>query len=265
MTTATVTAATTAGTLLAGKTAIVTGAASGLGFGIAQRLVAEGAAVILTDLDAAGGAAAAALLGPQARFVSHDVASASAWDAVAEVAMAAFGGIDIVVNNAGITLMGSVDDISLEAFDKTIEVNLRGTFLGCRTAIRLMQPRGAGVIINIASVSAFKPQAELVAYNASKAGVSLMTKSIALQCARNGSGIRVNSVNPGVIQTAMLDKVIAQVEDGEALMNSYRAMHPIGRIGQPQDIAAMVVYLASDAAGFITGSEFTVDGGLGIN
>lgn len=261
----TATTAATASPQLAGKTAIVTGAASGLGFGIAQRLVAEGAAVILTDLDADGGAAAAALLGPQARFVSHDVASESAWEAVAELAMSAFGGIDIVVNNAGITLMGSVEDISLEAWDKTMAVNLRGTFLGCRTAIRLMQPRAAGAIINIASVSSFKPQAELVAYNASKAGVNLMTKSIALHCARNGSGIRVNSINPGVIQTAMLDKVIAQVEDGAALMDSYRAMHPIGRIGQPQDIAAMVVYLASAAAGFITGADFTVDGGLGIN
>ena len=250
---------------LAGKAAIVTGAASGLGLGIASRFVAEGARVILADIDAEGGARAAENLGEAARFVHHDTSRVDHWQRLTAAAEEQFGGLDILVNNAGVTLMGSVEDVSIEDFDRTWAINTRGTFLGCRFAIDLMKPKKAGAIVNIASVSAFKPQPELVAYNASKAAVALMTQSIALHCARSGYGIRCNAINPGVIRTPMLDKVIAQVEDGEALMASYRAMHPIGRIGEPADIASMAVYLASDAAGFITGTSFTVDGGLGIN
>lgn len=140
----------------------------------------------------------------------------------------------------------------------------RGPFLGCRLLLPLMKARVAS-IINIASVSSFKPQAELVAYNAAKAGVALMTQSIALHCAQQGYDVRANYINPGVIRTDMLEKVINQVENGEALMQSYRDMHPIGRIGEADEIAAMAVYLASEEAGFITGTGFTVDGGLGIN
>jgi NAD(P)-dependent dehydrogenase (short-subunit alcohol dehydrogenase family) len=128
-----------------------------------------------------------------------------------------------------------------------------------------MKSDGGGSIINMASVSAFRPQAELVAYNASKAGVDMMTKSVALHCARSGYGINVNSINPGVIQTQMLEKVISQVDNGEALMDSYKAMHPIGRIGEPEDVASMAVYLASEEASFVTGSGFTVDGSLSNN
>lgn len=250
---------------LQGKIAIVTGAASGLGFGIASRCVAEGAQVILTDIDAEGGARAAQELGSSTRFVHHDTSRVDHWQRLIAVAEESFGRLDILVNNAGVTLMGSVEDVSIEDFDRTWAINTRGTFLGCRFAIGLMKQQKSGAIVNIASVSAFKPQPELVAYNASKAAVALMTESIALHCAKSGYGIRCNSINPGVIHTPMLDKVIAQVDNGEALMDSYKAMHPIGRIGVPEDIAGMAVYLASDAASFITGSAFTVDGGLGIN
>jgi NAD(P)-dependent dehydrogenase (short-subunit alcohol dehydrogenase family) len=155
--------------------------------------------------------------------------------------------------------------MDVETWDKTMGINLRSCFLGCQGAIKLMKADGGGAIINMASVSSFKAQPELVAYNASKAGVDMMTKSVALHCARSGYGINVNSINPGVIQTDMLKKVISQVEDGEALMDSYKAMHPIGRIGEPEDVAAMAVYLASEEASFITGSAFTVDGALGLN
>jgi NAD(P)-dependent dehydrogenase (short-subunit alcohol dehydrogenase family) len=249
---------------LQGKTAVVTGAAGGLGYAIAQRFIAEGARVIGTDLDAVAGAKQVHGLGESACFVQQDVANPQHWARVAEEVAQRFGQLDILVNNAGITLMGSIEDISLEAWEKTMAVDLRGPFLGCKTMIPLMRTNG-GAIINIASVSSFKPQPELVAYNTAKAGVAMMTKSIALHCAQSGYNIRANYINPGVIRTDMLDKVISQVENGEALMDSYKKMHPIGRIGEAWEIAAMATYLASDEATFITGSGFTVDGGLGIN
>lgn len=250
---------------LDGKTAIVTGAASGLGFGMAKRFVAEGARVLLTDIDGEAGEKAAGELGDAARFMVHDTRSEDQWQAVMAAAGDWFGGLDILVNCAGVTRMGSVEDISIEDFDSTLAINTRGVFLGCRYAIELMKESGGGSIINIGSVSAVKPRPELVAYNASKAAVGLMTQSIALHCAKSGYGIRCNSINPGVIRTPMLEKVVSQVEDGEALMDSYKAMHPVGRIGEAEDIAGMAVYLASDEAGFITGGAFTVDGGLSID
>lgn len=247
----------------AGKIVMVTGAASGLGHGIAKRFIAEGAYVICTDIDQDGVTNAAEGFGPSASAFKHDISISDDWQRVLASVTENYGRLDTLINNAGVTLMGSVEDIDIDSFDRTLAINLRGPFLGCRLALPLMKDKG-GAIVNISSVSSFKPQAELVAYNASKAGVALMTKSIALHCAKSGYGIRVNSINPGVIQTAMLDKVIGQVDDGEALMDSYKAMHPIGRIGQPEEIASMASYLASDEAAFITGSAFTVDGGLGL-
>ena len=250
---------------LAGKRAIVTGGATGIGYGIAKRFIAEGARVIITDIDAQGGTNAAQRLGDSCQFVHHDVSLASQWDGVFAYAEKHFGGLDIMVNVAGVTLMGTIEDLDLETWDKTMGINVRSCFLGCQGAIKLMKTDGGGSIINMASVSSFKAQPELVAYNASKAGVDMMTKSVALHCARSGYGINVNSINPGVIQTDMLKKVVDQVDNGEALMDSYKAMHPIGRIGEPEDVAAMAVYLVSAEASFITGSAFTVDGALGLN
>ena len=250
---------------LLGKRAIVTGGATGIGYGIALRFIAEGVTVIITDIDTPGGADAAQRLGPNCEFVHQDVSVPADWDNVFAVAADKFSGLDIMVNVAGVTLMGTIEEIDVETWDKTMAINLRSCFLGCQGAIKLMKADGGGSIINMASVSSFKAQSELVAYNASKAGVDMMTKSVALHCARSGYGINVNSINPGVIQTDMLKKVMSQVEDGEALMDSYRAMHPIGRIGEPEDVAAMAVYLASEEASFVTGSAFTVDGALGLN
>ena len=250
---------------LQGKRAIVTGGATGIGYGIAQRFIAEGAVVIISDIDQPGGIAAAQKLGPNCEFVQQDVSLPADWQHLFAVAGERFSGLDIMVNVAGVTLMGTIEDMDVATWDKTMGINLRSCFLGCQGAIKLMKADGGGAIINMASVSSFKAQPELVAYNASKAGVDMMTKSVALHCARSGYGINVNSINPGVIQTDMLKKVISQVEDGEALMDSYKAMHPIGRIGEPEDVAAMAVYLASEEASFITGSAFTVDGALGLN
>lgn len=250
---------------LQGKVAIVTGAASGMGFAIAQRFVNEGARVICTDVDADRGATSTSLLGDGACFVQHDVSSETDWKRVVDLAESSFGRLDILVNNAGIYLLGSVEDLEVSAWDRTMEVNLRGPFLGCRTALGLMKRSGAGSIINIASIAAFKPVGCTVAYNASKAGVALMTQSIALHCAESGYGIRVNSINPGIIRTTMMEKVLSETDDAEALMASYMQMVPMGRIAEPAEIAAMATFLASDEATYITGAAFNVDGGVGIN
>jgi len=250
---------------LSNQVAIVTGATSGLGLAIAQRFLQEGARVILTGIESEEGEAVASALGDKATYLHLDVRQVEDWQHVMATVSADFGRLDALVNNAGVTLMGSVEDVSIEDFDNSQAINTRGVFLGCRFAIEQMKSLKRGAIVNIASVSAFKPMPELVAYNASKAAVALMTQSIALHCGRSGYGIRCNSINPGVIHTPMLDKVVSQVEDGTALMDSYKAMHPIGRIGEPGEIASMAAYLCSDEAGFITGAAFNVDGGLGIN
>jgi NAD(P)-dependent dehydrogenase (short-subunit alcohol dehydrogenase family) len=251
----------------AGKTVLITGAGSGIGRETAFVFAQAGSALELVDV-APDGLERTALLCEKlgARVQTHvcDVSSADAMEKLSLHVHARVPALDVLVNNAGITLMGSVEDISLEAFDRSFDINVRGVFLGCRHAITAMKARRSGSIINIASVSSFKPMPELVAYNGSKAAVALMTKSIALHCAQTGTGVRCNSINPGVVRTAMLDKVMAQVPNPEELMNGYIAMHPIGRVGEPEDIAAMAVFLAGDESGFVTGSAFTVDGGLGL-
>jgi 3(or 17)beta-hydroxysteroid dehydrogenase len=243
-----------------GKTALVTGAASGLGEAIARGLAAEGARVLLTDIDPAGEAVARSL-GGEAAFVRHDVSQEADWDTALAEMERRFGGLDILVNNAGITIMGDIESISFADYRKTMAIDTDGVFLGCQKGIPLLKRRGGGVITNISSISGLRASANLVAYNAAKAAVTLMTKSVALHCAYKGYGIRVNSVHPGVIRTAMLDKVMSQVEDPEALMAGFVATHPIGRVGEPHELISMVLYLSSAEASFMTGGSYVVDGG----
>lgn len=247
---------------LEGKVALVTGAAAGLGEAAARRLAAAGARVVVTDVDEGNGAAVAESIGGD--FHRHDVADEGDWARVIAAVDAGQARLDILVNNAGTTLMGSIEEMDLAGFRRTIDVDLVGTFLGCKAALPLMKHGGGGSIVNIASIAGLQAAANLVAYNAAKAGVTLMTKSIALHCANERTGIRVNSIHPGVIRTAMLDKVMAQVADPDALMAGFVAVHPIGHIGEPDDIAEMVLYLASDRAKFVTGAAMVVDGGATI-
>jgi len=244
---------------LAGKTALVTGAASGLGEAIARRFVDEGAAVILTDIDADGGAAVAESLGQAARFVRLDVSLPDDWVA----AMAGTDRVDILVNNAGITTVGSIEDVTLAQFRHEFEVDVVGVFLGCQHGVAKMKGHG-GSIINMSSLCGVRAQGDLAAYNAAKAAVTHLTKSVAAHCATSGYGIRCNSIHPGVIRTAILDKVLAQVPNPDEIYAGWVSTHPIGRIGTPAEVAAMAVYLASDEAGFTTGAEFRVDGGASI-
>lgn len=248
---------------LQGKVALVTGASTGLGEAAARRLAAEGARLVVSDVDDAAGEAVAATL-PGAIYQRLDVVEEQDWKRCIAAISGKFGRLDILVNNAGITLMGSIEEMDLERFRRTLDVDLVGTFLGCKLALPLMRASGGGSIINIASISGLQASANLVAYNAAKAGVTLMTKSIALHCATQRYGIRVNSIHPGVIRTAMLDKVMAQVPNPDELMAGFVATHPIGHIGEPDDIAEMVLYLASDRSKFITGTAMVIDGGATI-
>ena len=244
---------------LEGKSALVTGGSSGLGNAIARRFVAEGASVVVADIDFANGHALAAELGNRASFAPLNVSLEDDW----KRAMDQIGPIDILVNNAGITTHGSIEDVTLEQFRHEFEVDVIGVFLGCKYGVANMKERG-GSIINMSSLCGVRAQGDLVAYNAAKAAVTHMTKSVALHCAKSGYGIRCNSIHPGVIHTPILDKVLAQVPNPDEVYAGWVSTHPIGRIGKPEEIAAIAVYLATDEAGFTTGGEFRVDGGSSI-
>jgi 3(or 17)beta-hydroxysteroid dehydrogenase len=244
-----------------GKIALVTGAASGLGKAIAERLAEEGATVVLTDIDESEGARVAKAIGGGAMFLAHDVTSGERWAEICAEVEKTHGRLDVLVNNAGITLMGSIEDIGWEQWRQTFAVDVDSVYWGCKTGIGLMKRTG-GSIVNIASGAGIKASAGLFAYNAAKAAVIAATKSIALHCGAQGYGIRCNAVAPGAVRTPIIDKVLAQVPDPDAMLKGFEASHPIGFIGQPSDIANIVLYLASDEARFATGAVFSVDGGM---
>jgi NAD(P)-dependent dehydrogenase (short-subunit alcohol dehydrogenase family) len=241
------------------KIALVTGGASGLGAAIVTRFSTEGARVIIADIDEINGNALASSLGSSARFQKLDVSVEQDWiDAFAMCSR-----IDVLVNNAGITTHGSIEDLTLAQFRHEFDVDVVGVFLGCKHVIPVMKTYG-GSVINMSSMCGVRAQDDLAAYNAAKAAVTHLTKSVALHYAKKKYGMRCNSIHPGAIHTPILDKVMAQVEDGQALFDSWVATHPIGRLGTPEEIAAIAVYLASDESGFATGAEFRVDGGSSL-
>lgn len=243
---------------LDGKTALVTGGASGLGLAICERYAVEGAHVIVADIDEVAGAALASKLGGQ--FVRLDVSKEAEWSA----AMAGLDRLDVLVNNAGITTLGSIEDVTLEQFRHEFEIDVVGVFLGCKAGVAKMKDTGGGSIINMSSMAGVRAQADLVAYNGAKAAVTHMTKSVAMHCAKEGYGIRCNSVHPGAIHTPILDKVMAQSADPQTVYDGWVSVHPVGRLGKPEEIAAICAYLAADESAFSTGAEFRVDGGSTI-
>lgn len=245
---------------LSGKVALVTGGASGLGRAICHRFVAEGASVIIADIDEATGTALATELGDAARFEQLDVTLEADW---ARVVMS-LGSLDILVNNAGITTLGSIEHVTLEQFRREFEVDVVGVFLGCKAGVAKMKTGAGGSIINMSSMTGVRAQADLVAYNGAKAAVTHMTKSVALHCAKQGYGIRCNSVHPGLIRTPIIDKVLAQADDPDSVYASWMDVLPIGRLGTPEEVAAICVYLASDESAFATGADFRIDGGSTI-
>jgi 3(or 17)beta-hydroxysteroid dehydrogenase len=247
-----------------GKTAIVTGAARGLGKGISQLLAKEGAKVVVTDILEDSGREVAEEIrreGGNAIFIKHDVASENSWSAVVEKTLSEFGKLNILVNNAGVQNIKEIAETSLEEWRRLMSVNLDGVFLGTKHAIRAMRESGGGSIINISSVMGIIGNADdTAAYTASKGGVRLFSKAAAIECSKRGHdyNIRVNSVHPGVIETAMVASMMAQDKE---LKKRLESNMPIGFLGKPIDIAYAVLYLASDESRLVTGAELVVDGG----
>lgn len=253
---------------LTGKVALVTGAARGIGEAIARMFVAEGAIVWLTDIDHDGGVALAEALGPHARYAELDVREEADWQATIARIVADDGRLDILVNNAGVTGLedgaGAHDPehAALADWQAVHRINLDGVFLGCKHAIKAMRPRRTGSIVNISSRSGLVGIPAAAAYASSKAAVRNHSKSVALWCAAQGLAIRCNSVHPAAILTPLWDPMLGGEDVRAARMATFVKDTPLKRFGTPDEVAAMVVYLASDEAGYVTGSEFNIDGGL---
>jgi NAD(P)-dependent dehydrogenase (short-subunit alcohol dehydrogenase family) len=249
-----------------GKMAFVTGGAQGLGEATAHMLAKEGAKVTVTDINAAGAKAVAASIneahGEGTAFAyEHDVTDEAAWQTVLQQAHDAMGGLNVLVNNAGIGSIGSVEDETYDMFKKVHTIDVDSIFLGCKYAIPLMRAHGLGSIINISSIAGIVASGNYVSYNSAKAAVRHISKSIALHCAKTGGQIRSNSVHPVFINTPILDSVKERFGEEEGLAKLGRQI-PLGKVGEPDDIAFAVLYLASDESKLVTGAELKVDGGI---
>ncbi|MES0875016.1 glucose 1-dehydrogenase [Sinimarinibacterium thermocellulolyticum] len=260
---------------LDGKVALVTGAARGLGREIARALAAVGAKVAVSDIIDDGARATVEWLrasGADARGFVHDVTDETQWQQTIAGTIEALGGLDILVNNAGVESGALLAECTVEDFHRIQDVNVTGTFLGCKHAIRAMSPGGAagrgGAIVNLSSAAGMIGVIAHSAYGASKGAVRALTKAAAVECGRLGVGVRVNSLHPGLILTAMGEQLLdglvrlGLAPDRKQAQAALLALHPIGRFGEPADVAAAVIYLASDAARWVTGAELSVDGGV---
>lgn len=253
---------------LQNKTALVTGAARGIGAAIAEAFIEEGAHVLITDIDETGLQALANRLGPAAHPLRLDVTCEADWEAAAGWVREHWGGLDILVNNAGITgfleTPGPHDPEHFNLADwRTVHaVNTEGTALGCRTAIGLMKARGTGSIINLSSRSGVVGIPGAAAYAASKAAVHNHTRTVALYCAAQGWSIRCNALLPAAILTPMWDAMLGQGEQREAIMKAVADEAPLKRFGTPAEVADAAVFLASDKSSYMTGSDIHLDGGI---
>ena len=253
---------------VSGMIALVTGGASGIGRGCSQVLAREGAAVVVTDVqDAMGRETVAAIeaAGGSAVYLRQDVTSEDEWISVIAEIKDRFGRLDILVNNAGIGIAGPVTEMSLADFRRQQAINVEGVFLGCKHALPLMRAGGGGSIINISSVAGLTASPNLAAYSATKGAVRLFTKSVAMECAALKDGVRVNSVHPGIIETAIWDSISGGMPGGANRIDldaMTTVATPLGFKGLPQDIALGVLYLASEDSRYVTGTELVIDGGM---
>lgn len=238
---------------LAEKVAIITGAAQGMGASHAKKFIEEGAKVVLTDLNEEKGQALAEELGENALFVKHNVTSAQDWETVVAEAEKAFGPVNILVNNAGITMAKSILQTTEEEYRRILDINQVSVFLGMKAIIPSMQKTTGGSIVNISSMNGLVAGA--IGYTDTKFAVRGMTKAAAMECANYG--IRVNSVHPGVIATPMVVQ-----EDTKAAVEEFAKHIPLKRVAQPEEVSNMVLFLASDDSSYSTGSEFIIDGGM---
>ena len=245
---------------LAGKVALVTGGASGIGAASARLFAAEGAKVVVTDVQDGS---------PVARdtgglFIEHDVASEDAWIAAVRATTERFGRLDVVMNNAGVFAPAPIEEVTLEVWNRVLSVNLTGVMLGCKHGIAAMKanPGGpAGSIINVSSIAGFIGLASSAAYTASKGGVRLLTKSVAVHCARAYRTIRCNSLHPGAIDTPMNQAAFDASGDPEGTRAFFSTLQPVGRLASPEEMANCALFLASDESSFVTGAELLADGG----
>jgi len=248
---------------VAGKVALITGGASGLGAESGRRLAREGASVVLTDLSAEAGQAVADEIiaaGGTAVFLTQDVTDEARWAEVVQATLDRFGRIDVLVNSAGVASGGQpILEATFESWRRITSINLDGTFLGVRAVAPAMAAAGKGSIINLSSILGKVGQPGAAAYCASKGGVLMLTKAVALELAP--LGVRVNSVHPGYIETPMVVNALRESENENELRDVIISRHAMGRFGIPREIADAIVFLASDESSFMTGSELVVDGG----
>ena len=254
-----------------GKIALITGGAGGIGAASAKRLIEEGAKVTLTDVSNNGFKIAERL---GCEFIHHDVTSENEWKAIVGAVDKKYGGIDFLLNGAGIEgeLTNSTPEhTSYEEWRRVFSINCDGTFLGCKTVLPVMKRKGTGSIVNISSMVSFFPTPTTCSYGATKAAVQQFTKSVAAYGAREGCRIRCNSVHPGIIRTRMLLHIaqnMAQAPEAkanQAAEDLAKEIIPFGILGEPEEVADMILYLASDESRYVTGSEFRIDGGWALN
>lgn len=249
-----------------GKKALVTGGAQGLGAAAARMLALHGAQVLVTDINATGAGEVAKAINNEigrevASACSHDVTCTSDWGRVLDEARHRMGGLSVLVNNAGIVQTGSIEDLTLDQWHRVMSVNTDSVFLGCKLALPLLRQSQPASIINLSSTAGLIASPNLAAYNASKAAAWLLTKSIALLTAKNGWDIRCNSIHPTFIRTPMLDDLRGD-RDENAMLARLATQVPLGRLGEPDDVAYAALYLASDESRFMTAAELKIDGGI---
>lgn len=246
---------------LTGKVVIVTGGASGLGKASATLMVAEGARVVITDVNVQAGTALAAELGPNAHFIAQDVSQENGWRELIAATEQKFGRLDVLVNNAGVVVLANVEQTTEEQWRLVHSVGTDGTFYGCKHAIPAMRRAGAGSIINLSSLAGIRGYPDIFAYSASKGAISAMSKSVAVYCAQNKLRIRCNSIHPGIIRTPLVEAFQQSMREaaGEQELPFDKASQ-----GRPDDVAWMVVYLASDESKHVNGTEMVIDNSASV-
>ncbi|MGB2287165.1 MAG: SDR family oxidoreductase [Porticoccaceae bacterium] len=253
---------------LDGKIALITGGSKGLGEADARLFIAEGATVILTDIDDEAGNKIAEELGPKAEYHHHDVRDEARWKALIEDIVARHGGLHVLVNNAGVVVPGSIEVQTTEDFDFIMDVSAKGTYYGCKYAVPAMKKSGGGSIINMCSIASVQGEDGIIGYSAAKGAVQGMTLSIAAYCAKDQMNIRCNSLHPSSILTPMVENIRALINEKRAGDTetdfSNRKMVPMEELGKPEDIANTVVFLASDESRFINGAMIRIDNGKSI-